>query len=289
MQKAQGVWQTSGPIAARGVSACGVKRGAVCFPKKDDRQSEDYPPLTQYKLAHLGTPEAVSKSYRTYRPKAGTTINSSEVLRHIKRVTSEGSCKFPKPMVVPASSDRTKLYYPSCTILHRCDEHAGCCMAPETCAPKSTATVELYFFVSKFGSNLKEAIALSFVNHTECHCVQLGHRVQETDGRRSVSQYDWESTGSSEGTGGNIPTCKCPELFKPIFDHGSKCYCDCVSGARDCIRFKEGLEHFSMQTRAKILSNQFKAPSCEYGAYLRQEGRCPTKSERIDTHFSRHR
>lgn len=251
------------------------------------RDSDEYPPLTQYKLEHYGTPEAVAKSYKKYQP---NTNIYQKVMHHIQRMNLEGSCRVPKPKLVPAPSDRNVIYFPQCTILHRCDDSTGCCMNTETCVPKATAEVELYFYMSRVGAprNKQEAVALTMTNHTECHCVRKGleRAVPRSGANQPVAEFDWDAIGSAET---DVPVCNCPDFYKPIFDSGSKCYCDCVSGAKDCMRFKEGHEHFSFLTRKKIMSNQFQTPSCEYGTYNRNEGRCPTKSERMDSHFSRYR
>ena len=68
---------------------------------------------------------------------------------HHRRIVTEGFCRVPQPRVERIRRDSWKIYTPHCTILHRCADDAGCCPSErQTCAPKRTKTVELYFFVS---------------------------------------------------------------------------------------------------------------------------------------------
>uniref|UniRef100_A0A182TFE2 Uncharacterized protein n=1 Tax=Anopheles melas TaxID=34690 RepID=A0A182TFE2_9DIPT len=165
-----------------------------------------YQSFTDYKQANFGTKDAVERSYSAY---SNSQHERHQAKQHMERMIREGMCKVPKPRIVPASNDRTKLFTPQCTILHRCEDDTGCCGPTQTCAPKTTSEVQLYFYVS--------------------------------------------------------------------------------SDSYVCIRFKEGFESFSMETRKCIRSKRCTVPQCEYGMYNPHEGRCPKKSDRINEQFSLYR
>ncbi|XP_050078999.1 uncharacterized protein LOC126565832 [Anopheles maculipalpis] len=259
-----------------------------------------YESLTDYKQANFGSKDAVERSYSAYN-----NIHNArrEAMNHLDRMHTEGRCQVPRPKIVPASNDRTKIFTPHCTILHRCEDDTGCCMPPLTCAPKSTAEVKLFFYVSNdtsvknVGPRQQNTVTtLTFTNHTECHCVQLDSVHGQSANSRPQIQNSLEQTsaegsgGSSGGATGRISnSCTCPRHYKSVFDNESQCYCDCLSSDRDCIRFKEGVENFSMETRKCIRSKKCNVPHCEYGMYNRHEGRCPKKSDRMNEHFSQYR
>lgn len=70
---------------------------------------------------------------------------------HAERIYRDGPCTFPQPKIIQIepTSGASKSYTPHCTILHRCADDTGCCHSyTETCVPKRTATVDLYFYVS---------------------------------------------------------------------------------------------------------------------------------------------
>lgn len=70
---------------------------------------------------------------------------------HAIRVSSEATCRWPKPRVVVVQDDPSKLYSPHCTILHRCGDDTGCCFTnTRTCKARSEQIVVLYFYVSIF-------------------------------------------------------------------------------------------------------------------------------------------
>lgn len=68
---------------------------------------------------------------------------------HHRRIVGEAICRLPQPRVERIRRDPWKIYTPHCTVLHRCADDTGCCPSErQTCAPKRTKTVDLYFFVS---------------------------------------------------------------------------------------------------------------------------------------------
>ncbi|XP_041775712.1 uncharacterized protein LOC121595652 isoform X1 [Anopheles merus] len=250
-----------------------------------------YQSFTDYKQANFGTKDAVERSYSAY---SNSQHERHQAKQHMERMIREGMCKVPKPRIVPASNDRTKLFTPQCTILHRCEDDTGCCGPTQTCAPKTTSEVQLYFYVSSdsyvqnVGQRQQNTIALTFSNHTECHCVQ---RSSSSVRMQSHNLLEHSAEGS-EGTGGSSSSsssCTCPGPFKSVNDGTLPCYCDCLSSDQVCVRFKEGFESFSMETRKCIRSKRCTVPQCEYGIYNSHEGRCPKKSDRINEQFSLYR
>ncbi|XP_058056861.1 ubiquitin carboxyl-terminal hydrolase 36-like [Anopheles bellator] len=239
-----------------------------------------YSSMTELKQVNFGTKDAVDRIYSQYSGRTKDYMSHQAQL-HFERIKVEGLCKVPRPKLVPASTNRSLDFRPDRTILHRCDDETGCCMPSETCVPKHTATVDLYFFVAPVrGRSHYQPRALTFVNHTECHCVQRG-------GGTSSSSQAASSPPSASGEPPKPPVvCRCPKHFKSIVDSESECYCDCLADNRDCIRFKEGLESFSMDDRRCILKRSCHAPLCRHGTFDRIAGKCPKKTDRMDQLFS---
>ncbi|XP_053677601.1 uncharacterized protein LOC128727687 [Anopheles nili] len=253
-------------------------------PAKQVNLPRQYETLTEFKQANFGSKDAVERSYTAY---SNPIYAKKQADIHMNRIIKEGWCKIPKPKLVPASMDRTKVFKPHRTILHRCEDDTGCCMPPKTCVPKSTSVVQLYFYVSCVSSvrsrrpTKDEVVLLSFTNHTECHCADQQHH-------RSLFQDPVEQSSEGSKDDGDTATtnsCHCPRHFKSVSIEDSQCYCDCVSTDQECIRFKQGFESFSMETRKCIRSKKCTVPYCEYGMFNLHEGRCPKKSDRINEHF----
>ncbi|XP_052864639.1 uncharacterized protein LOC128271235 [Anopheles cruzii] len=235
-----------------------------------------YSSMTELKQVNFGTKDAVDRIYSQYSGRTKDYIGHQAQL-HFERIKVEGLCKVPRPKLVPASTNRSLDFRPHRTILHRCDDETGCCMPSETCVPKHTATVDLYFYVTR---------ALTFVNHTECHCVQRGGGgTSSSSGQAASSSSPPASSGESPPKSPTV-VCRCPKHFKAIVDSESECYCDCLADNRDCIRFKEGLESFSMDDRRCILKRSCSAPLCKHGTFDRIAGKCPKKTDRMDQLFS---
>lgn len=76
-----------------------------------------------------------------------------EALQHAMKVSREGSCRWPRPRVIPVRDvypSPSTTYIPHCAILHRCSDDTGCCRSEAlTCVPKHSHRVELFFYVSK--------------------------------------------------------------------------------------------------------------------------------------------
>ncbi|XP_058454310.1 protein PFC0760c-like [Malaya genurostris] len=189
---------------------------------------------------------------------------------HAIKIRREGSCSVPKPKIILASNDPTKQYTPHCTILHRCGDDVGCCLPTQTCAASKNSTIELYFFVQAVGSR-SSIERLSFVNHTECSCINRHETFIST-------LVPPTSTTTPIIT---ASVCTCPSLFQRVIDNDNRCYCDCSSSDAQCDQFKRGLEHFSMENRRCIKDGRCEEPVCEYGHYNKAKGKCPTREDKL--------
>lgn len=141
-------------------------------------------------------------------------------------------CRKPRPKVVQVPLNGTKSYIPHCTILHRCGADTGCCKDDsEVCAMKESEAVDLYFIVSVPG-RMDRYEKLSFVNHTECHCIN-----------RPTSEEDPRPPS-------NLKECKCPKEFAPMRGREASCDCDCSSEDNsECQVLKRGEGWFSIEDR----------------------------------------
>lgn len=97
---------------------------------------------------------------------------------------AEYDCHRPQPRVLTVdeliSEEATahKAFFPDVTVLHRCDDHAGCCPPDQHCTPEKTDSVLLPFkvtFLKDLGSHKKGTWAMEYhklANHTTCACVE---------------------------------------------------------------------------------------------------------------------
>ncbi|XP_075153968.1 uncharacterized protein LOC142227362 [Haematobia irritans] len=266
-------------------SASTAKRPIYNEDDTDNIYSRYYVPgsVTRKKEEELGTQSAVVESRRQYALQQRR--NKAFASAHHNRIVKEGTCRLPQPRVERIRRDSWKIYTPHCTILHRCADDTGCCPTErQTCAPKRTKNVDLYFFVITLNETQGSIERLTFVNHTECHCV-------DRTKQRSIS-FDGDDSTTSEMSTNHIPylrratilNCNCPNLYEKILQEDGFCRCDCSSGNMGCDWLKRGMEHFSMNDRKCITEGRCKLPTCEYGAYMKKLGRCPRREERqVDT------
>lgn len=71
--------------------------------------------------------------------------------QHVSRMENEGKCKWPKPKIVQMKRLTSESFHPHCTIIHHCSDETGCCdLDTQTCQPKYTETINLYFLVSEY-------------------------------------------------------------------------------------------------------------------------------------------
>ncbi|XP_065357372.1 homeobox protein 13 [Calliphora vicina] len=261
-------------------NAAWTKRQTINDDEGDNIYSRSYVPgtVTRKKEEELGSPTAILESRRQYALQQRQ--NKALASAHHRRIVTEGSCRLPQPRVERIRRDSWKIYTPHCTILHRCADDAGCCPSErQTCAPKRTKNVDLYFFVISLNETQGSIEKLTFVNHTECHCVQ----------RSKQRAPEYASSGAKDLIANNqIPflrratvlNCHCPNLFEKILQEDGYCRCDCSSGNMGCDWLKRGMEHFSMNDRKCIIEGRCKLPTCEYGQYIKKHGRCPRREER---------
>ncbi|XP_032311097.1 uncharacterized protein LOC6507092 isoform X3 [Drosophila ananassae] len=185
---------------------------------------------------------------------------------NVRRVAREAICRIPQKRCLLVQQDTSKEYWPRCAILHRCSEDSGCCRKGKICAAKSTHNVELYFFVY----NLKDSRTVekrTFVNHTECHCIERSNYNVET------------AMAVSSPVRATILSCTCPSAFEKVLQDDGQCRCDCTSSNAGCDSLKRGIEHFSLKDRKCIEQGRCMPPTCEYGHFMKQQGGCPKQHE----------
>uniref|UniRef100_A0A1A9ZSK7 Platelet-derived growth factor (PDGF) family profile domain-containing protein n=1 Tax=Glossina pallidipes TaxID=7398 RepID=A0A1A9ZSK7_GLOPL len=119
-----------------------------CIDDSDNIYSRYYVPgsVTRAKQEELGSPSAVLESRRAHAIKQRQ--HKALASAHHRRIVGEAICRLPQPRVERIRRDPWKIYTPHCTVLHRCADDTGCCPSErQTCAPKRTKTVDLYFFI----------------------------------------------------------------------------------------------------------------------------------------------
>lgn len=97
---------------------------------------------------------------------------------------------------------------------------------------------------------------LTFVNHTECHCIDR-------------SNYYAEGIISSNGAvvqRATMLNCNCPVHFERILQNDGQCRCDCSSSNYDCDYRKRGSEHFSLEDRKWVESEGTKVSLLIYNS-----------------------
>lgn len=75
----------------------------------------------------------------------------------------------------------------------------------------------------------------SFINHTECHCVDKGTETQ--------------SSPPEPMRRAQVISCTCTKAFEQVLQEDGICRCDCSSSNYACDWKKKGREHFSMEDR----------------------------------------
>uniref|UniRef100_A0A1A9WUX0 Platelet-derived growth factor (PDGF) family profile domain-containing protein n=1 Tax=Glossina brevipalpis TaxID=37001 RepID=A0A1A9WUX0_9MUSC len=252
----------------------------------DNIYSRYYVPgsVTRAKQDELGSPSAVLESRRAHAIKQRQ--HKALASAHHRRIVGEAICRLPQPRVERIRRDPWKIYTPHCTVLHRCADDTGCCPSErQTCAPKRTKAVDLYFFVISLNETQGSIERLTFVNHTECHCVE---KSKQRAPEYATDYHQLYGSGLETISNNQFPymrratvlNCNCPNLFEKILQEDGYCRCDCSSGNTGCDWLKRGMEHFSMNDRKCILEGRCKLPTCEYGAYIKRHGRCPRREER---------
>ncbi|XP_034474587.1 uncharacterized protein LOC117781826 isoform X2 [Drosophila innubila] len=244
----------------------GLRRGGIDNEDTDNNYARNYIPgkFTDLKNKQLGTPEAVINTRRQHDP------NYALATAHWKQVTKEAVCRVPQKRCVRVENDPSKLYTPHCVQLHRCAEDSGCCHSrTDICAPKEIQEVVKVFHVKSPKSRHSVTENLTFVNHTECHCIDR-------------SNFNAEAVITAvEVKQATILSCNCPRLFEKILQNDGQCRCDCSSSNYHCDFLKRGSEHFSMNDRKCIHQGNCKPPTCQFGTYMEKHGRCPNQHEQV--------
>ncbi|XP_037958787.1 GATA zinc finger domain-containing protein 14-like [Teleopsis dalmanni] len=237
--------------------------------------------LTRQKQEELGTFDAVQETRRAHASKHNQGKDLANA--HVKQILLEANCNIPQRRVERIQKDPSKIYMPHCTVLYRCGDDTGCCRAErQTCAPKRTKSVDLYFFVKGVNDRRGSIERLTFINHTECHCVDKSKHPPDEYGSLTAFTLSQNSQTLRRAT---ILNCNCPKLYEKILQEDGFCRCDCSSGNTGCDWLKSGMEHFSMIDRKCILDGRCKSPTCQYGSYIKKHGRCPRREEQLSVNL----
>lgn len=200
------------------------------------------------------------------RPVTASTLAEHD-LRKIKLasdnarwVDENGKCDVPPRRclpVKPSGVGHAARTWPRCALLHRCGEDAGCCNSRDkTCATAESHTVQLYFYV--FDASRAGVQMMTFTNDTRCSC---------------------QSSSTTSNSNNGSLRCQCPQFFSPLL-HDGRCVCDCDAVVPKCRRYKKGRRFFSNEDINCISSGSCAQPTCEYGSYQVQKGRCTKRRER---------
>ncbi|KAK9870204.1 hypothetical protein WA026_006288 [Henosepilachna vigintioctopunctata] len=240
--------------------------------------------ISSMKWQMYGTREKVEENRKKemFSGYARSVSSATLAKDNFKKMNAEGLCKKPLPRVVSVQNehpDPARSYTPPCTVLHRCADDTGCCHHHSMrCAPKSQEDVHLYFYIRTLDTLQITIEKLTFVNHTECHCIYKDEYIKQNSTIDLKSGDKNKNTTSPE----NLEDCSCPASFIPKKRYESVCTCKCDESKPECRSKKEGIEFFSLADRKCVLENRCGIPICEYGAFLRKKGRCPKKQEKLD-------
>lgn len=242
------------------------------------------------------SPEIRKKTLKDFMKSLDSSNNvnneTAETLakNHFHRVVEQIVCKIPKPVVIKVKdiySDVHKIFYPTCTILHRCSEHTGCCYdATKKCTTFKTQNVTLYFMVQHLTKEQKLKTTtyepLSFVNDTLCRCLTTAETmprdIESTNSQLTVSPVVRHSHRFSRSPFAKLRhRCKCPGPYAVHYGEDGICTCNC--NEIDCISYARGDMYFNYTDRYCITTGNCVIPSCLYGTYNKKFGRCPTKHE----------
>ncbi|EGI70591.1 hypothetical protein G5I_00638 [Acromyrmex echinatior] len=75
--------------------------------------------------------------------------------------------------------------------------------------------------------------------------------------------------------------CRCPSEFTPRITEGV-CQCNCFENNENCIKTRRGKGYFSLADRICIQNNECAMPNCEFGEYIKWQGKCPRKRDTFD-------
>ncbi|XP_076655422.1 uncharacterized protein LOC143360458 [Halictus rubicundus] len=254
----------------------------------------DYPPMSahsMHKWQSLGTRESVKETRGNMQQynKNGKTAEIREALQHAIKVSREGSCQWPRPRVIPVRDvypSPSTTYVPHCAILHRCSDDTGCCRSEAlTCVPKHSHRVELSFYTTSVGG-ASVVEKLSFYNHTECECRERTEydTTNEKPSEQRVYRHYHQPSPQPQNMRRAQPRkpCRCPSEFTPRITPEGECHCNCYENHQNCIKIRRGKGYFSLSDRLCIQNEECAMPSCEFGEYMRRQGKCPKRKDKFD-------
>lgn len=124
--------------------------------------------------------------------------HQQELKNHYNHLThiAQFKCNRPQPRVIsmyeyfPKEETVNKAFFPDVTVIHLCDDAAGCCPQNHLCRPKHTHQLNLPFkitFLERMGKHKKGSWVIeyyTFYNHTECACLEASvcHPAPTEDG-----------------------------------------------------------------------------------------------------------
>nr|XP_033326502.1 uncharacterized protein LOC117220547 [Megalopta genalis] len=253
----------------------------------------DYPPMSAHsaqKWQALGTRESVKETRGNMHQynKNGKTAEIREALQHAIKVSREGSCQWPRPRVIPVREvypSPSTTYVPHCAILHRCSDDTGCCRSEAlTCVPKHSHRVELSFYTTSVGGG-SVVEKLSFYNHTECECrerTEYDTTNEKPPEQRVYRHYQPSPQPQNMRRAEPRKPCRCPSEFTPRITSQGECHCNCYESHQNCDKIRRGKGYFSIADRLCIQNEDCAMPSCEFGDYMRRQGKCPRKKDKFD-------
>ncbi|XP_076331590.1 uncharacterized protein LOC143236852 isoform X2 [Tachypleus tridentatus] len=268
----------------------------------------------QFFRQYYGTQEGVTFLKRNYGPTGlrraavdfGIRQNLQDIRRaneHFLQIRRTATCHTPRPQVVNVKHyypDPRRKYLPSCTILHRCTDNAGCCYDERMkCGPRAIQEVVLYFYTLQVGkqgtyvglSNTAEK--LLFMNHTECECRPIDSQPRAPGDLKQLTDSDKMKAISSGTKWDSVldnpvrhpPTqkeSKCRECPLPFYRReypDGRCSCDCFDRHKSCLRIKRGRRPLSDIEIRCVRARKCHIPECRFGQYNFLTGKCPKRSK----------
>ncbi|KYM91434.1 hypothetical protein ALC53_01502 [Atta colombica] len=124
---------------------------------------------------------------------------------------------------------------------------------------------------------------LSFYNHTECECKERSEydTTNEKPADQRVYRHQSSPPPQNMKKSPARKPCRCPSQFTPRITEGV-CQCNCFESNENCIKTRRGKGYFSLADRICIQNNECAMPNCEFGEYIKWQGKCPRKRDSFD-------
>lgn len=116
--------------------------------------------------------------------------------------------------------------------------------------------------VLSVGDRREKIESLSFVNHTECHCISRQHLARLTTRLNSDGSFSSISNAPTTSQSAVTQNCNCVKYFVPVSEttttvnsdversnNKNRCRCDCDADNATCEGYKQGREGFSIDDR----------------------------------------